>query len=76
MFSQVSVCPQGVGISCPMSFPGVGISGPVSFPGGGYLWYHGGYVPGGGFEVIIELNHYLFTRHFIIRRNITHCIWI
>ena len=37
MFSQMSACPQRVGISDPMSFPGVGISGARSFRGGGYV---------------------------------------
>ena len=35
VFSQVSVCPQGVGISVPMAFLTVGISGPMSLLGGG-----------------------------------------
>ena len=35
MFSQMSACPQKVGISDPMSFPGVDISGARSVRGGG-----------------------------------------
>ena len=42
MFSQVSVCSEGVGISGPCPFQGIcqGV-----FPGGGYLQRVGGYSP-------------------------------